>query len=201
MLTIINTRKLHQKHIQVVCRNRVASAWKRRARGHSRNGPWTLSHLHTQIGKQKSYFKHTYIQIWRGVHEYKRGGKCVYIFKYTYKWSREMKMQMADKKRYMIKTMYTSMYRDTLIERTPLPRGQWRKQLLRIFGPKLIRIFELITIARSAILSVFVFLRRQPQIFENVTLVARRKEHLRGFWASFLVAELPPKTGVLVHKN
>ena len=29
--------------------------------------------------------------------------------------------------------------------------------------------------------------------FENVSLVARRKEHFRGFWSIFLVAQLPPK--------
>ena len=32
------------------------------------------------------------------------------------------------------------------------------------------------------------FLRRQPQIFENGTIVARRREHFRGFLAIFLVA-------------
>ena len=44
-------------------------------------------------------------------------------------------------------------------------------------------------------------MRRQPQNFENVTLVARRRVHFRGFLAIFLVAQLPPKRGVLVHKN
>ena len=47
----------------------------------------------------------------------------------------------------------------------------------------------------------FSFLRRQPRNFANVTLVARRREHFRGFWAKFLVPQLPPKRGVLVHKN
>jgi len=51
--------------------------------------------------------------------------------------------------------------------------------------------------ARSA---VFV-LRRQPRNFENATLAARRREHFRGFWAIFLVAQLSPKKGILVHKN
>jgi len=45
------------------------------------------------------------------------------------------------------------------------------------------------------------FLRRQPQNFENVTLVARRRVHFRGFLVIFLVAQLPLKRGVLVHKN
>ena len=45
--------------------------------------------------------------------------------------------------------------------------------------------------ARSA---VFV-LRRQPRNFENATLAARRREHFRGFWADFFVAELPQKRG------
>jgi len=44
-------------------------------------------------------------------------------------------------------------------------------------------------------------LRRQPRNFENVTVVARRKEHFWGFLAIFLVAQLPPKRGVLVQKN
>jgi len=47
----------------------------------------------------------------------------------------------------------------------------------------------------------FLFLRRQPQIFENTTLVARQTEHFRGFWAIFLVAQISPKRGVLLHKN
>jgi len=37
------------------------------------------------------------------------------------------------------------------------------------------------------------FLRCQPRKFENVTLLAHRREHFRGFWAIFLVAELPQK--------
>ena len=45
------------------------------------------------------------------------------------------------------------------------------------------------------------FLRRQPRHFENTTLVARRREHFRVFLAIFLVAQLSPKRGVLVHKN
>ena len=36
-------------------------------------------------------------------------------------------------------------------------------------------------------------MRCQPRKIENVTLVARRREHFRGFWAMFLVAELPSK--------
>jgi len=47
----------------------------------------------------------------------------------------------------------------------------------------------------------FLFLRRQPRNFENVTLVACRREHFQGFLAIFLVAQLPPKRDVLVHKN
>jgi len=45
------------------------------------------------------------------------------------------------------------------------------------------------------------FLRRQPRNFENTTLVARRREHFLGLLAIFLVAQLSPKRGVLVHKN
>ena len=42
---------------------------------------------------------------------------------------------------------------------------------------------------------------RVERNFENVTLVARRRVHFRIFLAVFLVAQLPPKRGVLVHKN
>ena len=44
-------------------------------------------------------------------------------------------------------------------------------------------------------------MRRQPRNFANMTLVARRREHFRGFLAIFLVAQLSPKRSVLVHKN
>jgi len=66
---------------------------------------------------------------------------------------------------------------------------QWSKQVLRIFGPELIRIsinqnctkcgFE--TLCRAGAL----FLRREPRNFENMTLVTRRKEHFGGFLAIF----------------
>jgi len=49
--------------------------------------------------------------------------------------------------------------------------------------------------------SAFFFLRRQPRNFENMTLVARRREHFRVCLATFLVAQLSPKRNVLVHKN
>ena len=71
----------------------------------------------------------------------------------------------------------------------------------RIFGPELIRINKsinaLIKTARSAVFkkprgALFLF-RRQPQFFENLTLVARRRERFRNFWAIFLVAQLPPE--------
>jgi len=39
------------------------------------------------------------------------------------------------------------------------------------------------------------FLRRQLRKFENLTLVARRRELFRGFLAILLVAQLPPKRG------
>jgi len=47
----------------------------------------------------------------------------------------------------------------------------------------------------------FFLLRRQPRNLENMTLVPRRREHFRGFLAIFLVAQLSPKRGVIVHKN
>ena len=74
---------------------------------------------------------------------------------------------------------------------------QWRKQLLRMFGPEFIGINSLIKTVRSAVSKNRVerdfFLRRLTQNFENVTLVARRREHFRGFLTIFLVAQLPPK--------
>ena len=51
---------------------------------------------------------------------------------------------------------------------------------------------------RGAWLSLW---RRQPRNFENMTLVARRRQHFQGFLALFLVAQLFPKRGVLVDKN
>jgi len=44
-------------------------------------------------------------------------------------------------------------------------------------------------------------LRRQTRNFENVTLVARQREHFCMFLVIILVAQLPTKRGVLVHKN
>ena len=52
---------------------------------------------------------------------------------------------------------------------------------------------------KTARSSVF-FLRRPPN-FENVTLVARRKEHFWGFVVIFLVGQLPPKRGILVETD
>jgi len=83
-------------------------------------------------------------------------------------------------------------------------RESVKKQLLRMFGPELIRINELIKTARSVVSKNRAEcrrLRRQPRNFENVTLVARQRVHFRVFLAIFLVAQLPPKRGVLVHKN
>jgi len=42
---------------------------------------------------------------------------------------------------------------------------------------------------------------KQPQFFENVTLVAHRRKHFRGFLAIFFGCSTPSKRGVLVHKN
>jgi len=47
----------------------------------------------------------------------------------------------------------------------------------------------------------FFFWRRQLRNFANLTLVARRREHFWGVLVIFLVAQLPPKRGVLLHKN
>ena len=45
------------------------------------------------------------------------------------------------------------------------------------------------------------FLRHQPRNFDNVRLVAHRRKHFRDFLAIYLVAQLSPKRGILVHKN
>jgi len=66
-----------------------------------------------------------------------------------------------------------------------------------MFGPELIRINSLI----NWLIKTGFFLQRRPQIFENVTLVARRRKHFRVFLAIFLVVQLSPKRSVLVHKN
>jgi len=57
--------------------------------------------------------------------------------------------------------------------------AQWSKQLLRIVGPELIDQLK----------------PREARFwhFENVILVARRREHFRGFLADFFVTELPQK--------
>jgi len=47
-------------------------------------------------------------------------------------------------------------------------------------------------IVRSVVLY---FLRRQQRNFENITLVARWREHFRGYLADFFVVELPQKRG------
>ena len=61
---------------------------------------------------------------------------------------------------------------------------------------------EWIKTARSAVSkNPRFFLRRQPRNFENTTLVARRRKHFWVFLAIFLVAQISPKRGLLVHKN
>jgi len=42
------------------------------------------------------------------VYEYGRGGKCVYMFRYTYAGIREMKMQMEKEDRHMSRVTRTS---------------------------------------------------------------------------------------------
>jgi len=45
------------------------------------------------------------------------------------------------------------------------------------------------------------FLSRQPRNFQNMTWVARQRMYFWGVLSLFLVVQLPPKRGVLVHKN
>jgi len=62
------------------------------------------------------------------------------------------------------------------------------------------RINSLIKTARSTVTKNCAargfFWRHQPRNFENITLVARRRENFRGFLVIFLVAQLSPKRGV-----
>jgi len=41
----------------------------------------------------------------RSVYEYRRGGKCAYMFRYTYAGIREMKMQMEKEDRHRSRVM------------------------------------------------------------------------------------------------
>ena len=68
----------------------------------------------------------------------------------------------------------------------------WSKQLLRIFGPELI---DQLKQCEARFQTTRFFLLLQPRNFENVTLVARRREYFRGFWADCFVAALPQKKG------
>jgi len=43
--------------------------------------------------------------------------------------------------------------------------------------------------------------RRQLRNLENLTLVARRREHFRVFFGHFLCSSTPSKRGILVHKT
>jgi len=43
-------------------------------------------------------------------------------------------------------------------------------------------------------------LRRQPRKFENLTLVARQREHFWRFWRILLLLNSIKKRGVLIHK-
>jgi len=63
---------------------------------------------------------------------------------------------------------------------------QWSKQLDRIFGTELLD--------QNCASAIF-FWRRQPRNFENLSFLARRREHFRGIGADFFVAELPQKRG------
>jgi len=78
-------------------------------------------------------------------------------------------------------------------------RTQWRKQLLRTFDLEWMKKMKpaIKTFAR------FFFIASPAAIllFENMTFFARRRELFRGIWVIFLVAQLPPKRGVLAHKN
>jgi len=61
---------------------------------------------------------------------------------------------------------------------------------------------RLVGTAQSTASYALFLLRRQPRNCEDVTLVARLREHssFQGFWSIFFVAYLSQK-GVSIHKN
>jgi len=73
--------------------------------------------------------------------------------------------------------------RTTTSTRRTLTDAQWRKQLLRMFGPELIWINEWINgLIETALRAVFFSLQRQPRNLENTTLVALGESISGGFW-------------------
>ena len=77
--------------------------------------------------------------------------------------------------------------------------NEWINELFNQLKPLEAR-FHSLKLREAQFHAVF-FLRRQPRNFSNITLVAHRKEHFQVFLAIFLVAQISPKRGVLVHKN
>jgi len=69
------------------------------------------------------------------------------------------------------------------------PVQQWKKQVLKIFGPESIRINLLIKTTQSTVSKKCakhnLFCQRQPRNYEKLTLVARRRERFRVFWPFF----------------
>ena len=72
-------------------------------------------------------------------------------------------------------------------------QAQWRKQLLRMFGPELIRINGLIN---ELIKTTLCVVSKNRAEFWKHDISERRREHFRGVLATFLVAQLSPKRGV-----
>jgi len=78
---------------------------------------------------------------------------------------------------------------------------QWIQQLLRIFGPELIRINKSIKTAQSAVFKKPPFFAVSAAKFWKPDISSASEKAFSGGFAFFLVAQLPPKRGVLVHKN
>jgi len=76
------------------------------------------------------------------------------------------------------------------------------EQLLRMFGPELIRPNEFVKTARSTVSKnpVFFFCGVSRKMLKT-DISSASERAFPGFLAIFLVAQFPPKTGVLVHKN
>ena len=64
--------------------------------------------IYVVSGHDRVIVKYIHMNIAIKLHEYGRGGKCKYMFRYLYSWIREMKMQMEEKDVHMGNSMCTS---------------------------------------------------------------------------------------------
>ena len=83
--------------------------------------------------------------------------------------------------------------------------NQWRKQLLRMFGPELIRINSLIKTARGAVLKNSAergfFCAASAAKFWKRDISSASESAFPGVFGDIFGVQLPPKRGILVHKT